>query len=127
MTCAGTAGACASLVTCHEAAGYSGLPVVSCPTDDGYFRLRGCSRGPATSNTSVVYVVAPFQECDSSSTFLIRTLNGVTVQVCGAPFIPPRCRGWLVDGPVGWLVDCVVGWLPLGRPLASGSSLTLRG
>lgn len=80
-SCAGTVGACESLVQCHESAGYSGLASLSCPTDGGYFRLRGCSRDRAISNTDILYLVAPFQECDDSDSYLLSTLTTVTVQV----------------------------------------------
>ena len=80
-SCSGTVGACESLVTCHTDAGYSGLAVVTCPTDQGHFRFRGCSRDPTTSNTGVVYSVIPFQACKDSNSFLLSTLNGVSPQV----------------------------------------------
>lgn len=85
-SCTGTFGACQSLVTCHEAAGYSGVASITCPTDQGFFRFRGCSRHTATSSTGILYTVAPFQECDDSDSFLLSTLTSVSVQVSTSAF-----------------------------------------
>lgn len=86
VTCAGTPGACQDIVVCNEAAGYSGLAALTCPTDGGYFRMTGCSRDNVHSDTGIPYLVAPFQECDESdNSFVISTLTSVTVQVS------PRC------------------------------------
>ena len=89
VTCSGTPGACQDLVTCHEAAGYSGLAALSCPTDGGHFRMHGCSRDPAISDTGEVYLVAPFQECSDNS-LIISTLTSKTVQVRASTH--PICR-----------------------------------
>jgi hypothetical protein len=81
-SCAGTVGACETLVTCHTDAGYTGLAVVTCPTDGGFFRLRGCSREAVTSDTGEVYSVAPFQQCGQDSIAVrLSKRTSTTVQV----------------------------------------------